>query len=141
MVSYLDTSFLYKLYVNEKASAEAVAWFRRYQELVAISALSDVKIVSSLYRNFPRPQAAETHEAYSGDRTLGVYTEPAMSKSVYVAAQTLAEEYAGPHKLRSLDILPVATALHYKVDAIATFDRRLADISEALGLEVVPTRS
>jgi predicted nucleic acid-binding protein len=141
VVSYLDTSFLYKLYVNENASAEAVAWFRGYKGDIAISDLSDIEIASSLFRNFPRSQALQAHEIYAGDRMIGVYTRFAMGEEVFESAAIIAQKYAGQYKLRSLDILHLATALHYRVDSIATFDTRLADAAEALGLTVLPARS
>ncbi len=64
-----------------------------------------------------------------------------MSETTYASAQMIAEQYSGPYKLRSLDILHLATALHYKVDSIATFDKKLAAVAAAFGLEVLPPRS
>ena len=61
MASYLDTSFMYKLYVNEDQSDRAVNWFRTYPDDVVISDLSDVEMTSSLYRRLPRERALSAH--------------------------------------------------------------------------------
>jgi predicted nucleic acid-binding protein len=46
-----------------------------------------------------------------------------------------------PPALRSLDAIHLATALLAEVDAVATFDRRLAVAAAGYGLDVVAPRS
>jgi predicted nucleic acid-binding protein len=53
----------------------------------------------------------------------------------------LAEHYSGRYKLRSLDILHLATAMRHGVTSIGTFDKRLATGAEAVGLKVFPVSS
>jgi len=136
--SYLDTSFLRKLYVKEKDSDIAIAWVRGNRGAIAVSSLSDVEMASSLHRSFDSQRASSVYKTYEQDKRLGVYQEIILDARVFLLAIRIAERNALQFRLRSLDALQLAVALHYSVNLMATFDERLAKASVAEGLRVFP---
>jgi len=138
VLSYLDTSFLIKLYVPEPGTAEAIATSSRLTGRVAISKLTDVEMASALHRRLPVGQADIPYQEYLRDRAAGIFQEFVLNDRVFALAGTLAELHAYTFLLRSLDILHLATALHSQATNFGTFDRRLAKAATALGLQVVP---
>jgi predicted nucleic acid-binding protein len=104
---------------------------------VAISELTDVEMVSALYRQRPQSQASAIHTIYSGDKSLGVYRQIPVDSAVFTLAGDLAEQYAGQFGLRSLDALHLASAIKHGVNSFATFDKRLSRTAQAAGLKLV----
>ena len=139
--SYFDTSFLLKLYVTEPDSVQAIQLFRRSSDKAMISWLTDVEVSTSVYRTFPRSEAELIYGTYQTDRKAGVYECLSMPREAFTLAATLAERYGERYRLRSLDTLHLATALHYGATGIGTYDDRLIAVAVAVGLQVLPTRS
>jgi predicted nucleic acid-binding protein len=138
--SYLDTSFLFKLYVSESDSPVAIHWFRSFRGPVAISELSDVEMVSALHRKMPVAEAKRIQSIYEEDKLIGVYDRLNIVASTYVLAQELTERYSGPFGLRAMDAIHLAVALEHGHAKFATFDTRLGASANAAGLEIVPAR-
>jgi len=134
--SYLDTSFLWKLYVVEERSNEAVAWFNVYSGDVFVSELSDVEMATSLHRRFLNFEANEIYADYLNDRNVGSLKWLNVNASVYALAVERAKKYSGRFGLRSLDTIQLAIALHYEAEEMATYDDRLALAARAAGLKL-----
>lgn len=126
-VLYLDTSAFLKLLVAEQHSAA----LRR--------ALAAAELWSSILLDV---------EAHRAARRLGVQEAAVVtaldtvslvipSETTYAAARTI-----GSDDLRTLDALHLATAqeLGADLEAVVTYDRRLAAGCEALGLRVLAPR-
>jgi uncharacterized protein len=139
--SYLDTSFLFKFYLIEPDSEEAVAWFQRNRSSVFVSPLSDIELITSFLRQDSIVAGGRAVENYLEDLRANVYVKLEMDAEVFVVAADVARRYSRDYKLRSLDILHLATALRYGIPAIGTYDKRLAEAAMAMGLRVLPERS
>jgi predicted nucleic acid-binding protein len=139
--SYLDTSFLIKLYVTEPDSGDAVSWFRRNVGEVFISSLTDLEVAAALYRKLPAARAAEAHKIFLEDRVLGVYRKVNIDETVFEDAGALVVRCADTFRLRSLDAIHLASALHTSAAEFATYDARLAGAAMFMGLKVFPGRS
>jgi len=136
-MTHLDTSFLFKLYVVELDSATAIAKFGLLSGPAAISNLSDVEMATSFYRKLPVAQAQRCYANYRADESQGVLQRVDLSAAVYQLAGSLAGQYAATFKLRSLDTLQLATALHYGATALGTYDDRLKRAAQAAGLAIL----
>jgi predicted nucleic acid-binding protein len=123
-VLYLDTSAFLKLLVREKGSAAVRA------------TVANANLWSSTLLDV---------EAHRAARRLGVPTE-AVTDALDAVALLVPNETTfararevGPDTLRTLDALHLAAALELgdELDAIVTYDARLADGCEAMGIAVV----
>ncbi len=128
MSTYLDTSFLLKMYVYEAESQVAQATFSTLADPM-INSLTDVEVASALFRRLPLSEAESTYADYKRDRRNRIYRKVRISEATFEYARVLAEQYSGPLLLRSLDLLH-----------LATYDRRLATAATQLGLSVVGAR-
>lgn len=137
MIAYLDSSFVVALYVAEGRSAAAAQVLRTMDQRPAISVLTDIEVASAVYRKGDPSRAQAAQRLYRQDRAAGVYQELELEPAIYERARLLAGGVAGRHLLRSMDLLHLAIAQHYRVAALATFDKRLAKAAESLGLEVL----
>ncbi len=88
------------------------------------------------------PHIARTALAVFRDSLAnGEYKSVAINQDIFLRAQSLAEHYSHQLKLRSLDTIHLATALHYNADELATYDTRLAQAATLSGLNVIPARA
>ncbi len=138
MICFFDTSFVMKLYTFERGSAEALELAGRIANDAAVSTLTDVEMASSLFRQRPPAQAAEIYSNYWRNRREGMYQELRLDDAVMLGALQLA---AAGRRLKSLDTIQLATALHYGANAMAVYDGELRVAAEAMGLKVLPERS
>jgi predicted nucleic acid-binding protein len=136
-ITYLDTSFLFKLYVTEPDTEQAIRLFAGFAG-GAVSAFSDLEMATSFHRSLEPQKASEAHSLYLANRASGVFFEVPFTDSILTLANSLAQKYAGPFKLRSLDTLHLAIAIKNGASAIATYDDRLAQAARAAGLQVIP---
>ncbi|MCO1338289.1 VapC toxin family PIN domain ribonuclease [Kocuria polaris] len=122
---YLDTSAALKLAVAEAETAALVA---------AIDHERPELVASILLETEMRRAAARAEELSQGtvSHVLDGISLFEMARSTYWAAGVL----PGRH-LRSLDALHLATASTLDVDAVVTYDLRMADAAESLGLTVL----
>ena len=134
--SYLDTSFVLKFYLMEPESAAAVEWLRMHAGSGCVSRLSDLEVITSLERNPSSEEARQNIAAYRQDMADGIYRRLEIDAAVYTRAEEIAEGFARRYKLRSLDILHLATALRHGIVSFGTYDKRLAAAAGAMGLEV-----
>ena len=139
--SYLDTSFLFKLYLPEPNSEEAVAWLQRNRKDVFVSPLTDLEVITSFSREDVPGAGMRAIERYLEDLEANVYVKLEIDGNVFALAADVAERYSRQYKLRSLDVIHLATALRYGVEAIGTYDIRVIEAAAGMGLRVFPERS
>jgi predicted nucleic acid-binding protein len=139
VASYFDTSFLVKIYANEPYSDEA-AFILASRSDMWISPFVEVEIACALHRLYVPESARNALTIFKSNLAQGDYLSLPIVPDIFLRAQSLAEHYSSQLKLRSLDAIHLATALHYNADELATYDTRLAQAATISGLTVVPAR-
>jgi predicted nucleic acid-binding protein len=139
---YLDTSFLIKLYVFEDHSAEAERSLRLARVRPVINRLTDLEVVSTLRRKSldGKLTASEADVAvgkFRAHQVAGIYDRKPVDESVFALAEKLVDQHGDFIRLRSLDLLHVATALRYGIDGFATYDEDLKVLVERVGLKLL----
>jgi uncharacterized protein len=125
-VAYLDTSAVVKLLVREGETAALRRWLRQRPRRVA-SALLSVELLRAARR------AGEPRLVVEARRLLSGITLVVVDNAVLDRAGELE-----PGQLRTLDAIHLATALSLgaELDAVVTYDRRMADAAALLGLAI-----
>jgi uncharacterized protein len=122
-VRYLDSSAIVKLLAPELGSAELVSFLAGGRTVTSrVSVVEVRRVVNRKYgRVLDEPSVAEIGPIIEFDRTIA-------ERAAVV----------GPLGLRSLDAIHLATALELAEDleALVTYDRRLAAAARDLGMEV-----
>ncbi len=123
--SYLDTSAIVKLVLEEPETPAMAQWF--VEATYAVT--SQVGVVETRRAAGRRPHDAEHRERVLRDLEVLEFT-PA------VAAAAAAVQ---PSSIRTLDAIHLASALAIApdLDAFITYDDRLAEAARSLGLPVV----
>ena len=136
--TYVDSSFLLKLYLSEAESRLVDVALRNVSGRVLVTKLTDIEVISSLNRRLSVTDGTLAAQTYLTNRTIGLFVELPIDAEVFELAIQIAQQQAKQYKLKSLDILHLATALRYGVPAIASFDTNMCDAAQALGLAVLP---
>jgi hypothetical protein len=126
-VFYLDTSAALKLVIAERGSTALRRWLRPRDGQIASSDLLRTELLRATKRAAPE-HMVQTRAVLDG---LILVT---LSTSVFERAAMLQ-----PDILRSLDALHLAAALELgdELEGVVTYDSRLADGANALGIEVI----
>lgn len=127
---YVDTSALLKRVFVEAESAQVRAILRARGsngDLIAASELAWVEVSRALLRAGVNDVDATLATACSG-----IARQP-VDSVVMTRARTI-----GPATLRSLDAIHLASAISLGVLEILTFDARLAQAAEDVGVKVIP---
>ncbi|MCL2770338.1 MAG: type II toxin-antitoxin system VapC family toxin [Solirubrobacterales bacterium] len=124
-VTYVDSSALVKLAVQEEQSAALRRYLRRRRPLVC-SALARVEVARAL-------MALGNGAARRGEEVIARIDLVRINDRVLRAAGVLS-----PAALRSLDAIHLATAQQFvgELRVMVTYDSRMAAAAEALGLRV-----
>lgn len=122
---YLDTSAAVKLIVQE-AESDALAAELRSNEPDLVACL----LLETELRRLVAREAVLTQKAVT-DLLRGVDLHE-LPPPLFAEAGLL----PGDH-LRSLDALHLAAAIRLEVDAVVTYDQRMADAATSLGLQVL----
>jgi predicted nucleic acid-binding protein len=127
IVFYLDTSAAVKLIMLEKGSTALRRWLESHSERIISSDLLRTELMSATRR------AAPDHMVQAR-AVLDSLILLRLSTSVCERAATLE-----PELLRSLDALHLAAAMEMgdELEGVVTYDRRMADGAQALGMRVV----
>jgi predicted nucleic acid-binding protein len=127
---YLDTSAATKLVVSEAGSTSLSRWIAALDEPVVSSDLLRTELLRAVRRR--KPSAMTQARAVLDSITL---TD--MPTSLFERAALLE-----PTGLRSLDALHIAAALDLgdELSAIVTYDDRMVEATEALGLIALSPR-
>lgn len=139
MASYLDTSFLMKVYTNELSSDEAVVLLASRSSLWT-SSFVEVEMACTIHRLKDLLTARGVLGMFTKELEMGAYQSLPIVPDIFLRAQSLADRFSNQLKLRSLDAIHLATALHYNADELATYDSRLAQAATLSGLTVIPAR-
>ncbi|GAA1952907.1 type II toxin-antitoxin system VapC family toxin [Nocardioides panacihumi] len=124
-VAYLDTSAAAKRLIDEPQSVAFGAWADRPEITLVGTHLLETELRRLAHRaHLPQSAASAVLDRIS------IYDLP---KQVFSEAGVLLPELA----LRSLDALHLAGALQLGVDVMVTYDGRLAEAADRVGLEVV----
>jgi predicted nucleic acid-binding protein len=129
-VFYLDTSAAAKLVVAERGSKALRAWLAQRDGRIVSSDLLRTELLRATRRAAPE-HMVQARVVLDSLPLMRMPTE------VFERAATLE-----PDLLRSLDSLHLAAALELgdDLEAIVTYDSRLAEAARALGIEVVSPR-
>ena len=127
MVYYIDTSAFVKTVVIEQNSLDLVTWVQSMDPAFVSSDLLRIEVL----RSARRIDSSVMKEAREALRSVDFI---ALSSDVCELAADLE-----PAVLRSLDAAHVATALSVgdDLDGVVTYDQRLAEACDNLGLNVV----
>lgn len=128
---YLDSSAILKTLLSEEGSAELCALLREWPEHVS-SALARVEVRRVLRRATP-PLPRNAIER--GEQSLRRVTLIGIDDAILNTASLLE-----PPALRSMDAIHLATALSMQgnLQALITYDRRMAEAASQAGLTVWP---
>jgi len=124
---YLDSSAIVKLIVSEPASGELIAYLRT-RPLRFASRLADVEVRRAAAR------FAGLDVEVRLRRVLARISSVELDEALAVSAAGIA-----PVGLRTLDAIHLASAMIVgpQLEALVTYDQRLADAAGSLGIHVV----
>ena len=124
---YLDTSAAAKLVVTEPGSKALQSWLASREGRIASSDLLRTELLRATRRAAP-------DQMVQARAVLDAVILIRMPTAVFERAATLE-----PDLLRSLDSLHLAAAMELgdDLEGVVTYDRRLAQAAEALGIRVV----
>ncbi|MBA4181666.1 MAG: VapC toxin family PIN domain ribonuclease [Anaerolinea sp.] len=125
-VAYLDASALVKLVISEQESGALRDYLTHFQTLVS-SKLARVEVTRAVSARVPT-RANEVTSALRHLRYVG------LDDTILETASELP-----PSVLRALDAIHIASALALgdALEVFVTYDRRMAEAAEALGIPVV----
>lgn len=126
-IVYVDTSALGALLVAQVESDALVGWLNG----------TSAELVSSdlLETELRRMAVCERRDQADVTVLLDGVSIAALDRAVYRSAGLLPMPY-----LRSLDALHLEAALRLDVDALLTYDKRLGEAAQSVGLEVIAPR-
>lgn len=124
---YLDTSAAVKLVIAERGSTALRRWLESRDDQIVSSDLLRTELLRATRRAAPEQM---------------VQARAVLDSLILVTLSTAVCERAAmlePDLLRSLDALHLAAALEIgdELDAVVTYDQRLAESAQALGISVV----
>lgn len=124
---YLDTSAAVKLVVAEVGSKTLLTWLVSHEGSIVSSDLLRTELLRATRRAAPE-------QMVQARAVLDSVTLMMLPTAVFERASTLE-----PGLLRSLDALHLAAALELgdELSGIVTYDQRLADGADALGISVI----
>ncbi|HEX2223385.1 MAG TPA: type II toxin-antitoxin system VapC family toxin [Thermoanaerobaculia bacterium] len=128
---YLDSSALVKLVLPERETAALRSILPRFAGLVS-SALAEVEVYRAIWRVSSNPKTRQNAGQVLARVNLLDLDNPILSMASALEPKTL----------RSLDALHLASALSLGTDlqALVTYDARLAEAARQTGLEVLAPR-
>jgi len=139
MIWYFDTGLLVKLYVLEPESARVAEWMNAAPD-VLLSPLHRLEMTLALTAKQARGELTSTQTS----RALGHMEEDIAARrfraltcdwaAVLDLARTLGETHGVGTPARSLDVLHIAAALHFRAVSFLTSDKRQRAFALAAGL-------
>lgn len=132
MTTYLDSSALTKLYVDE-ADSEIAADLVGVDPVLVTSMLSIVEVRRALSRHYEGISRIRARELLEADLDRMAIVNP--TEAMWRYAADIAEELG----VRSLDAIHLAVAKRLEIPTLrfVTFDLRQAQAARLLGLDVV----
>jgi predicted nucleic acid-binding protein len=141
LIAYADTSFLFSLYVPDANSPAAAAKMRSRGTTLLVTDFGEFEFTNAVsWRVFRRQLLAGERRAaldsFSKDVEAGILRLGSVPGAAYFRAKQIALVQTPLLGARALDVLHVACAIVLKAEAFFTFDRRQAELAEAVGLRV-----
>lgn len=148
MITYPDTSFLCSLYRKQATSLRAVNFHKGLREKLTISSLlllefrQSIRFQMRLFakdrsKGFSKTEATAMLRALNSDLASEVFQMVAPDwADVHRIAEVLSGKYTEINGHRLVDILHVATALHFGAEQFLTFDANQKRLAEAEGMQV-----
>lgn len=148
MTVYPDTSFLCAIYREQEGSQRADAWKAGFSGPLSVSSLlllefrQSIRFQVRLYakdrsKGFSKSQATAMLRALNSDLASEVFRMVAPDwADVHRIAEELSAKHSEIHGHRLVDILHVATALHFGAEQFLTFDANQKRLAEAEGMQV-----
>lgn len=142
-----ETSFLVATYRLQDNSPEAAEEFKTLPEETPISPLvlfefeNTLRLQVGLFRvdrtrGFPRQVAEQALEDFRSDLKTGIWRIGQMDFALVLAeAGKLSRAHSESGLHRAMDILHVATALHWGAKMFLTFDARQTKLAKAAGMK------
>ncbi len=124
LLVYVDTSALAALLIAQPETDPLVAWLDRHSGRLVSSDLLETEL--------RRVAAREGLEQSRVSVLLDGVDIAALDRATYRSAGLLPMPY-----LRAIDALHLEAAIRLDVDAVLTYDRRLAEAARSVGLDVV----
>jgi predicted nucleic acid-binding protein len=141
LTTYVDTSFLASLYLEDSHSQTAdrmllsladcfltplhrAEWFHAIAQHVFRGAMTAAK-------------AGELHSLFEQDIQTGPWQNVAMPEQAFERCAEMARQYGPKLGTRTLDTLHVACALELNADRFWTFDERQGKLAKAQGLKIL----
>ena len=129
MRAYLDSSFLFSIYVRDEHSAGAAAEFAQFPGELVISSLTELEVLNSFEvrvfrKEMTRAEAARIRTALQDDLQTGNVVGVELDSAVFSRAKTLIADTTASVGCRTADILHVAAALELGAKRLLTFDGR-----------------
>lgn len=121
---YVDTSALAGLLIEQPQTPALIAWLDHTSAMLVSSDLLETELRRIAVRE-------DIEQADVTDLLDGV-SLAALDRAVFRSAGLLPMTY-----LRTLDALHLEAALRLDVNAVLTYDKRLADAARATGLDVI----
>jgi predicted nucleic acid-binding protein len=127
---YFDTSVLFKIYVDEARSDEAIALVKKGPPPLLVTHLHEIEMRTAFRARAQRGKMSKTDlqktlQAFDSDLASGILHRPAYDLAeVYRQGEGLSSLYASRYACRTLDILHVAAALTLRATEFVTFDVR-----------------
>lgn len=140
MKRYFDSSVLFKAYIRERESEEAISWITKSNPPLPFTHLHEIEIKTALRSKAQRREInlSELKKALKGleqDLVSGVLVRPSYELAeVFQRAEEVSARYAGVYACRTLDILHVAAALILKAEHFFSFNARQNTIAQKAGL-------
>jgi predicted nucleic acid-binding protein len=139
---YFDTSVLFKVYVKEARTNEAIALVKKGVPPLFVTHLHEIEMRTAFRARAQRGEMSRadlqrTLQAFESDLASGILHRPAYDLAeIYRHAEELSALYAASYACRTLDILHIAAALTLRATEFMTFDMRQKVIAREAGLSV-----
>jgi predicted nucleic acid-binding protein len=141
LITYVDTSFLFSLYVADSHSTYATGMMSRTALPVYISDFGEFEFANAVYwqvflKNLRSTRVRGVLNLLSQDVQAGVIHISPISASAIERAKQVSRANTSSLGCRALDVLHVGCAIALQAEAFYTFDQRQAKLASAVGLKL-----
>jgi predicted nucleic acid-binding protein len=138
LTTYVDTSFLVSLYLQDSHSHTADRMLQSLTDCF-LTPLHQAEwfhaIAQHVFRGvITETKAGELHSLFEQDMKTGPWQNVGMPEQAFELCADLARRYGPKLGVRTLDSLHVACAVELKAERFWTFDERQAKLAKARGM-------
>jgi predicted nucleic acid-binding protein len=138
----VDTSVIVKLYFKEEYSQDISIWLKENNEAIPLTSFHELELINAIqlkqFRSEIIPDQTRLIISRLEEHEIsGIYYRPQLNWSaIFIHPKDLSKKHSASIGSRSLDILPVASALSINADRFLTFDDRQTRLAELAGLTI-----